>query len=71
MQTFKIMIAEEGAGNLYRGIMSPILAEAPKRAIKFASNEQYKKLLADEKGQMTTIRSAIAGAGKRQHITVF
>jgi hypothetical protein len=43
--------------------MSPVLAEAPKRAIKFASNEQYKKLLADETGKMTTFRSAIAGAG--------
>jgi solute carrier family 25 2-oxodicarboxylate transporter 21 len=42
----RTIIAEEGAGNLYRGIISPILAEAPKRALKFSSNEQYKKLLA-------------------------
>ena len=29
---------------MYRGILAPILVEAPKRAIKFASNEQYTKL---------------------------
>jgi solute carrier family 25 (mitochondrial 2-oxodicarboxylate transporter), member 21 len=29
---------------LYRGIVAPILVEAPKRAVKFASNEQYTKL---------------------------
>lgn len=32
----------EGFGTFYRGIVSPIMAEAPKRAIKFASNDQYK-----------------------------
>jgi hypothetical protein len=29
---------------LYRGIVPPILVEAPKRAIKFSANEQYTKL---------------------------
>jgi solute carrier family 25 (mitochondrial 2-oxodicarboxylate transporter), member 21 len=38
---FRKIIAEEGAGRLYRGIIPPILMEAPKRAIKFAANEQY------------------------------
>jgi len=36
------IIREEGVGRLYRGILSPILAEAPKRAIKFSTNETYK-----------------------------
>jgi solute carrier family 25 (mitochondrial 2-oxodicarboxylate transporter), member 21 len=35
---------------LYRGIMAPILIEAPKRAVKFASNEQYIKMLENFKG---------------------
>lgn len=32
------------AGSLYRGIIAPILVEAPKRATKFAANEQYSAL---------------------------
>lgn len=31
-------------GKMYRGILPPILVEAPKRAIKFAANEQYTAL---------------------------
>ena len=36
---------KEGVWGLYRGIASPIVAEAPKRAIKFTANEQYKQIL--------------------------
>jgi len=39
---FRRIIKEEGFSKLYRGIASPIFAEAPKRAVKFATNEQYK-----------------------------
>ncbi|PVU92728.1 hypothetical protein BB561_003650 [Smittium simulii] len=39
---FRRIIKEEGT--LYRGILPPILVEAPKRAIKFAANEQYGSL---------------------------
>eukprot|EP01087_Luapelamoeba_hula_P020296 TRINITY_DN690_c0_g2_i1.p1 TRINITY_DN690_c0_g2~~TRINITY_DN690_c0_g2_i1.p1 ORF type:complete len:277 (+),score=47.34 TRINITY_DN690_c0_g2_i1:304-1134(+) len=41
---FKHIIKTEGVGRLYRGIASPILAEAPKRAVKFSTNETYKSL---------------------------
>lgn len=34
----------EGPGRLYRGISAPILMEAPKRATKFAANDEYGKL---------------------------
>ncbi|KAF7728105.1 hypothetical protein EC973_006620 [Apophysomyces ossiformis] len=44
IQTFKAIIKTEGAGALYRGILPPILVEAPKRATKFAANEQYTAL---------------------------
>ncbi|KAI8880369.1 mitochondrial carrier [Backusella circina FSU 941] len=51
--TITNMIKTEGAGSLYRGILPPILVEAPKRATKFAANEQYtvlyKKVLGFEK----------------------
>ncbi|CAG8572188.1 2183_t:CDS:2 [Paraglomus brasilianum] len=41
---FRKIIKNEGFGRLYRGILPPILVEAPKRAIKFAANEQYSKM---------------------------
>ncbi|OMH85155.1 putative mitochondrial 2-oxodicarboxylate carrier [Zancudomyces culisetae] len=40
---FKRIIKEEGFSRLYRGILPPMLVEAPKRAIKFAANDQYGK----------------------------
>lgn len=53
MSTLKTMIKTEGPGSLYRGILPPILVEAPKRATKFAANEQYtaiyKKIFGFEK----------------------
>jgi solute carrier family 25 2-oxodicarboxylate transporter 21 len=36
---------KEGILRLYRGIQAPILIEAPKRAIKFAANDQYTRFL--------------------------
>lgn len=35
------IVKTEGVGHLYRGILSPLLIEAPKRATKFAANEFY------------------------------
>ncbi|KAL0477368.1 mcfT [Acrasis kona] len=40
--TMKSIVKEHGIGRLYRGILPPILMEAPKRAVKFSSNETYK-----------------------------
>jgi len=41
---FRKIVKQEGFGRLYRGIVAPILVEAPKRATKFAANEQYSAL---------------------------
>ncbi|KAJ8519641.1 hypothetical protein ONZ45_g3435 [Pleurotus djamor] len=41
--TFKNIIKEEGAGRLYRGLLPPLLMEAPKRAVKFAANDFWGK----------------------------
>ena len=41
---FSKIIKQEGFGALYRGILPPILVEAPKRSIKFTANEEYGKL---------------------------
>jgi len=37
------IVKQEGLVKLYRGIISPICAEVPKRAIKFTTNETYKR----------------------------
>ena len=49
---------------LYRGMLAPIMVEAPKRATKFASNEQYTRLLRDlfkrkELGQSLSILAGV------------
>lgn len=44
LDCFSKIIKQEGFSRLYRGIVAPILVEAPKRATKFAANEQYSKL---------------------------
>lgn len=38
------IIKNEGFSRLYRGISAPILMEAPKRATKFAANDEYGKV---------------------------
>ncbi|CCH59240.1 hypothetical protein TBLA_0B04020 [Henningerozyma blattae CBS 6284] len=63
---FTKMIRKEGASKLYKGISSPILMEAPKRATKFATNEefsyQYKRLFPNVGAQsIATLSGASAG----------
>lgn len=41
---FAKIIKNEGPKTLYRGISAPILMEAPKRATKFAANDEYTKV---------------------------
>ncbi|PPQ91620.1 hypothetical protein CVT25_012801 [Psilocybe cyanescens] len=41
--TFRNIIKEEGAGRLYRGLVPPLMLEAPKRAVKFAANDFWGK----------------------------
>uniref|UniRef100_A0A3B3E133 Mitochondrial 2-oxodicarboxylate carrier n=1 Tax=Oryzias melastigma TaxID=30732 RepID=A0A3B3E133_ORYME len=43
---FRTVLRTEGLFGFYKGILPPILAETPKRAVKFFTFEQYKKLLA-------------------------
>lgn len=41
--SIKKIVAEEGFSRLYKGISAPILMEAPKRATKFAANDEWGK----------------------------
>jgi len=42
-QTFRNIIAQEGVSRLYKGLVPPLLLEAPKRAVKFAANDFWGK----------------------------
>ncbi|OJA20269.1 hypothetical protein AZE42_04304 [Rhizopogon vesiculosus] len=41
--TLSSIVKEEGFGRLYRGLVPPLLLEAPKRAVKFAANDFWGK----------------------------
>ncbi|KAL7622178.1 hypothetical protein AAE478_007681 [Parahypoxylon ruwenzoriense] len=43
LDCFQKIIRNEGFSRLYRGITAPILMEAPKRATKFAANDEWGK----------------------------
>ncbi|XP_048218452.1 mitochondrial 2-oxodicarboxylate carrier [Perognathus longimembris pacificus] len=43
--SFRTIFKTEGLFGFYKGILPPILAETPKRSIKFLAFEQYKKML--------------------------
>ncbi|KAJ1300685.1 hypothetical protein OPQ81_002332 [Rhizoctonia solani] len=62
--SFKNIIREEGAGRLYRGLVPPLLLEAPKRAVKFAANDFWGKAFIKQSpdGKMTQGLSILTGA---------
>ncbi|GAB1297451.1 Mitochondrial 2-oxodicarboxylate carrier [Apodemus speciosus] len=60
--SFRMIFQREGLFGFYKGIIPPILAETPKRAVKFSTFELYKKFL----GYMSlppALTFAIAGLG--------
>ncbi|KAJ3535970.1 hypothetical protein NM688_g6900 [Phlebia brevispora] len=62
--TFSAIIREEGVGRLYRGLVPPLLLEAPKRAVKFAANDYWGKTFLKFTGQkkMTQELAIITGS---------
>lgn len=61
---FRKIIKNEGPSRLYRGIGAPILMEAPKRATKFAANDEWGKVYRSLFGmpKMTQSLSILTGA---------
>lgn len=57
------IVREEGVSRLYRGLVPPLLLEAPKRAVKFASNEFWGKTFMGLSGEskMTQQLSVLTG----------
>ncbi|KAH6982066.1 mitochondrial carrier domain-containing protein [Ilyonectria robusta] len=64
LDCFRKIIKNEGFSRLYRGISAPILMEAPKRATKFAANDEWGKIYRNLFGltQMTQSVSILTGA---------
>ncbi|PWN98110.1 mitochondrial carrier [Tilletiopsis washingtonensis] len=71
---FRKIIATEGAGRLYRGLVPPLMLEAPKRAVKFAANDAWAKTYRGITGQekMTQGLSVLTGmsAGATESVVV-
>ncbi|EIW74824.1 mitochondrial carrier [Coniophora puteana RWD-64-598 SS2] len=61
--TLQSIIKEEGFGRLYRGLVPPLLLEAPKRATKFAANDFWGKTYMNLTGEskMTPQLSILTG----------
>ncbi|ODV80078.1 mitochondrial carrier [Suhomyces tanzawaensis NRRL Y-17324] len=53
----KKIVKEEGFSRLYKGISAPILMEAPKRATKFAANDEWGKVYRNLFGVQTMSQS--------------
>ncbi|KAM0307751.1 hypothetical protein ACHAPM_000476 [Fusarium culmorum] len=68
LDCFRKIIKQEGFSRLYRGISAPILMEAPKRATKFAANDEwgkvYRKMFGMDKMNqpLSVLTGATAGA---------
>ncbi|KAH8176858.1 mitochondrial carrier protein [Sarocladium implicatum] len=65
---FQKIVKNEGFSRLYRGISAPILMEAPKRATKFAANDEWGKVYRNMFGMakmnqpLSILTGATAGA---------
>ncbi|KAL9119371.1 MAG: hypothetical protein Q9187_004075 [Circinaria calcarea] len=65
---FRKIIKNEGFSRLYRGISAPIMMEAPKRATKFAANDEWGKVYRNLFGaskmdqKLSILTGATAGA---------
>lgn len=57
ISSLKKIVAEEGFSRLYKGISAPILMEAPKRATKFAANDEWGKIYKNLFGVPTMTQS--------------
>ncbi|KAM0723250.1 hypothetical protein Q7P37_001451 [Cladosporium fusiforme] len=64
LDCIKKIVKNEGASRLYRGISAPIMMEAPKRATKFAANDEWGKVYRNLFGvtKMTQGLSVLTGA---------
>lgn len=63
MDCFRKMYKNEGITSYWKGIVPPILAETPKRAVKFFTFEQYKQFFMFGSPTPTPLTFSLAGLG--------
>ncbi|VEN56298.1 unnamed protein product [Callosobruchus maculatus] len=63
LDCFAKMYKHEGLFSFWKGIIPPILAETPKRAVKFFTFEQYKQFFMFGSPQPTPLTFSLAGLG--------
>jgi len=61
-QTLREVVKDKGVFGMYRGIISPWMAEAPKRAWKFSMNEHFKTYFITADKKLSNKGAAGAGA---------
>lgn len=59
----KQTIKTNGVGGLYRGLPILLYGSIPKSAVRFGGFEQFKKLMVDEKGNLSPISRLLCGLG--------
>jgi len=59
----KQTIKTNGIGGLYRGLPILLYGSIPKSAVRFGGFEQFKKLMVDEKGNLSPISRLLCGLG--------
>ncbi|KDN47958.1 mitochondrial carrier [Tilletiaria anomala UBC 951] len=74
MDAFRKIIKSEGPSRLYRGLVPPLMLEAPKRAVKFAANGSWGAFYRKQFGvnEMTQSLSVLTGcsAGATESVVV-
>ncbi len=62
-KTLGEVVSTSGWAGLYRGVVTPVLGEAPKRATKFAANNAFKNAIASAspEGKLSKGGAALAG----------
>ena len=63
LQCFRMILAKEGAGGLYRGLGPNLVGVIPEKAIKLAANDALRELLSDADGKLTLGKEVLAGGG--------
>jgi solute carrier family 25 citrate transporter 1 len=56
-------VKEKGVKGIYRGLSALITGTAAKAAIRFFSFEEFKKILADDQGHLSSSKRLLAGLG--------
>jgi solute carrier family 25 (mitochondrial 2-oxodicarboxylate transporter), member 21 len=71
LSSLKSLVKEGGVSRVYRGILAPALQEPIKRATKFTSNAQYRKIFPEQNLSSNFLCGAMAGMTEACSIAPF